>query len=198
MKNNQQSDCDQRDPQAIPQWHAMRREAALVRNLIGSGVTSLGKASYGDKIGEYYAAFFGLSIGLERLAKLCIVVDYAIAHNGQTPTKLSRFGHNLVKLLNYVDNSTAKYSLKLDYSRPTSRVSNAIVRCLDAFADAGRGRYANFAALGDPNLRHEEPISKWWSQVAELILVEHYYGRPVQRKVEARGQKDRHLDIANY
>ncbi len=180
-----QSRRDQKEPQDIPEWHSLRREAALVRHLIGSGVTSLGKASYGDKIGEYYIAFFGLSIGLERLAKLAIVANYAIAHNGQMPTNLSRFGHKLVRLLNCVDNFTAEHSLNLTFPRPTTQISNVIVECLDAFADASRGRYANFAALGDPNLRHEEPISTWWDQVAELILAEHYCGTPSQRKVEA-------------
>ena len=188
MKHRNQSSCDQQNLQDTPEWHSLRREAALVRHLIGSGVTSLGKASYGNNIGEYYTAFFGLSTGLERLAKLCIVADYAIAHNGQTPTTLSRFGHNLVRLLNRVDNVTAERSLNLAYPRPTTQISNAIVQCLDAFADARRGRYANFSALSDPNLRQQEPVSKWWREVAEPILAEHYYGRRVQRNVEARAR----------
>jgi hypothetical protein len=43
-----------------------------------------------------------------------------------------------------------------------------IIECLDAFADANRGRYANFVALDDQNLSQEEPVSKWWGEVAEL------------------------------
>jgi hypothetical protein len=35
----------------------------------------LGRANYANKFGEYYTAFFGLSIGLERLAKLVLVAD---------------------------------------------------------------------------------------------------------------------------
>src|SRR5690606_34158429 len=65
-------------------------------------------------------------------------------------------------------------------------ISQKIVECLDAFADAGRGRYANFAALGDPNLGQDEPIGKWWGEVAELILKEHYYGKAAQKRVEGR------------
>jgi hypothetical protein len=60
-----------------------------------------------------------------------------------------------------------------------------IIECLDAFADARRGRYANFAALGDPKLDQEEPIRKWWGDVAELILKEHYFGKPAQERAEA-------------
>lgn len=181
---------DQRNPQDIPEWHSIGREAALVRHLIGSGVTSLGKANYADKEGEYYTAFFGLSIGLERLAKLILVVNHAILNNGQMPTEqvVRRFGHKLVRLLNTADNISARHSLKLNYPRPTAQISTVIVECLDAFADAGRGRYANFAALGNPNLGQEEPIRKWWGNVAKLILDKHYYGKPAQARVEAQAK----------
>jgi hypothetical protein len=62
------------------------------------------------------------------------------------------------------------------------------LECLDAFADAGRGRYANFTALGDPNLSDEEPIGKWWGEVAELILKDHYNGKQIQARVEGRAR----------
>jgi hypothetical protein len=78
--------------------------------------------------------------------------------------------------------------LKLEYPRPAAPVSVKIIQCLDAFADASRGRYANFAALGDPNLGKEEPIRKWWDEVAELILEQHYYGRPIQERVEGHAK----------
>jgi hypothetical protein len=42
------------DPRDIPEWHAPQREAALVRHLVGSGVTALGTAEYGDRMGVYY------------------------------------------------------------------------------------------------------------------------------------------------
>jgi hypothetical protein len=53
------------NPWDAPEWHALKREAALVRHLLGSGVTSLGRANYADNMGEYYTALFGLSVGLE-------------------------------------------------------------------------------------------------------------------------------------
>jgi hypothetical protein len=87
-----------KNPWDLPEWHAIRREAALVRHLVGSGVTALGRASYADKLGEYYTAFFGLSVGLERLCKLALVADHAISHNGGMPQEgvVSRFGHKLL------------------------------------------------------------------------------------------------------
>jgi hypothetical protein len=178
------------DPWDIPEWHSIGREAALVRHLIGSGATALGRANYADRTGEYYTAFFGLSVGLERLAKLILVADHAITNDGHMPAEkvVRQYGHKLVDLLRAADRVAAKHALKLDYHRPTTAISQKVVECLDAFADAGRGRYANFAALGDPNLGHEEPIRKWWGEVAELILKEHYYGKLIQRNVEARAK----------
>ncbi|MCA7119618.1 MAG: hypothetical protein LGL72_09450 [Acidibrevibacterium sp.] len=180
----------QRNPWDIPEWHAIGRETALVRHLIGSGVTALGRANYADKKGEYYTAFFGLSVGLERLAKLILVADYVISNSGQMPEErvVRRFGHKLVELMQAANGVVEKYNLNLGYKRPTTAISQQIVECLDAFADASRGRYANFASLGDPNLGQEEAIRKWWDGVAELILKEHYYGKAVQQKVEKRAR----------
>ena len=174
-------------PIHMPEWHSIGRETKLACHLLGSGATSLGRASYGDQMGEYYTAFFGLAIGLERLAKLILVVDYAISNGGTLPEEkvVREYGHKLVKLLNAAAEVEVKHGLNLKYNRPTDPISAKIVDVLDAFADASRGRYANFAALGDPNLSREEPIARWWSDVATLILKSHYEGKPIQARVEA-------------
>jgi len=141
-------------------------------------------------MGEYYTAFFGLSVGLERLAKLILVADHAISNSGQMPTEkvIRHFGHKLMKLMDAVDAVVEKNSLTLRYPRPTAPICVKIVECLDAFADASRGRYANFAALGDPSLGKEEPIRKWWNVIAEGILQEHYYGKSIQGRVETNAR----------
>lgn len=175
------------NPWDIPEWHSIGRETRLVRHLLGSGATSLGRASYGDQMGEYYTAFFGLSVGIERLSKLILVADHVISNTGKMPDEkvVRKFGHKLKDLMNAVAVVEAKHSLKLKYNRPTDPISGKIVECLDAFADAGRGRYANFAALGDPNLKADEPISKWWTDVAKLILAKHFEGKAIQARSEA-------------
>ena len=48
---------------------ALNREAGIAAELIASGVTLLGRASYA-RAGLYGQAFFNLSIGFERTAKL--------------------------------------------------------------------------------------------------------------------------------
>ena len=97
-----------KNPWDIPEWHAIGRETALVRHLIGSGITALGRANYADQRGEYYTAFFGLSVGLERLAKLILVADYAICNDGHMP-----FGHKLIDLMTVAETFSAKHNLEL-------------------------------------------------------------------------------------
>ncbi len=179
-----------KNPWDIPEWHYIGRECALVKQLVGSGATSLGRANYADKKGEYYTAFFGLSVGLERLAKLILVGDYAITNTGRMPPQkeVKKFGHNLSALMDGASEVSTRRSFKIKYTRPASTISKKVVECLDAFADAGKGRYANFAALGDPNLSQHEPIQKWWGEVAELILQHHYYGKPIQKRVEGQAK----------
>ena len=160
------------DPWDSPRWGALRREAMLVQQLIGSGATALGRANYADK-GEYYNAFFGLSTGIERLTKLILVADHAICSGGKFPShsNIKNYGHKLHALTKNVQGISSKHQLDLNYVRPTDDISSAIIDCLDAFADANRGRYANFQSLGDPSLGEEfEPIRKYWVKVAEPIL----------------------------
>lgn len=176
------------DPREIPEWRALSRECRLVRDLIGSGVTALGKANYADKKGEYYNAFFGLSVGVERLTKLIMIADGTIQNGGQFPSekKIKKFGHKISDLIDRAEEISNNNSLNTEYCRPNSDISVNIISCLDAFADAGRGRYANFAALGDPNIETEfEPIHKWWVEVAEKILDSHYNGKKFKQKLKA-------------
>lgn len=179
-----------KNPWEVPEWHALGREASLVRHLIGSGATAIGKANYADKMGEYYTAFFGLSVGLERVSKLILVAHYAIENNGKMPDEkvVRKFGHKLIDLANEVESISDKMQLSLRYSRPTQEIPQKILECLDSFSDARRGRYANFASLDSPNLSADEPINKWWGEVAECILKKHYYGKAAQKRVESRAE----------
>lgn len=162
----------------------------LVRHLVGAGATALGHANYANKKGEYYRAFFELSVGLERLSKLILVVEFSLLNEGAMPDEkhIRKFGHQLNNLFAAVDLAGASRGLKLEYPRPTDAVTKCIVENLNAFADARRGRYANFVALGNPQSSQHEPIAKWWTEVAEQILIERYYGKKVQEKVEANAR----------
>jgi hypothetical protein len=177
------------DPSVIPEWKALHREASLVSQIIGSGATSLGRASYGSGFGEYYTAFFGLSIGIERLAKLILVADYAIENGGALPgpVVVRKYGHKIRSLINDVDRIARDRSITVPYLAPTDPICTAVITCLDAFADASKGRYANFEAIGNPHFNaSDEPVNKWWCEVVEPILDRHYRGKAAEVTVKQR------------
>lgn len=82
------------------EWRALQREAQLAAEQIAIGVTTLGKANHAQP-GLYSQAFFGLSIGLERLGKLIIIANHAIDNSGRFPSDndLRQIGHDLRKIL---------------------------------------------------------------------------------------------------
>lgn len=177
------------DPFTLPEWKALHREASLVSQIIGSGATALGRASYGSGFGEYYTAFFGLSIGIERLAKLILIADYAIENAGVLPsqTVVRRYGHRLKSLLDQVERIAIKHGVTVPFLSPSDPICRAVVNCLDAFSDASRGRYANFEAIGNPHFDPaDEPVNKWWTEVVEPILDKHYRGKSAEKGVKER------------
>jgi hypothetical protein len=177
------------DPFTIPEWKALHREASLVSQIIGSGATALGRASYGSGFGEYYTAFFGLSIGIERLAKLILVADYALDNEGALPGQsvVRKYGHKLKDLVSKVDEIAKKRKISVPYLLPTDPICVAVINCLDAFSDASKGRYANFEAIGNPAFDPiNEPVNKWWTEVVEQILDRHYSGKRAEDEVKQR------------
>ena len=177
------------DPFTIPEWNALHREASLVSQILGSGATALGRASYGSGFGEYYTAFFGLSIGIERLAKLILVADYALDNNGALPGQavVRKYGHKLKALIAQARMIAAKRDITVPHIGPDHPICAAVVNCLDAFSDASKGRYANFEAIGNPNFNvADEPVNKWWTEVVEPILDKHYRGKRAEEGVKQR------------
>lgn len=162
------------------EWHYIRQEAMLVRHLIGDGVTALGRAYYGEKgMGQYYLSFFSLSVGLERLMKLIVLADKAIDCDGPLLADkwVSKFNHDLVKLIEHTEHISKNRELELNYKRPDCEIANAIVRNFDAFANAQFGRYFNYKCIQNRDNHDEDPIKKWWNEVGEAILNKYYHNK---------------------
>ncbi len=149
----------------------------------------MGRASYGSGFGEYYTAFFGLSIGIERLAKLILVADYALDNSGALPDQavVRKYGHKLKELIAQVGDIARKRGITVPHIGPDQPICAAVVNCLDAFSDASKGRYANFEAIGNPSFDPaNEPVNKWWTEVVEPILDKHYRGKRAEDGVKQR------------
>jgi hypothetical protein len=149
----------------------------LTRQLLCSGLVSIGRADYADKMGEYFSSFFSLSIGLERLAKLIICFDEQ-QKTGSFPNRkeLKGFGHKVAELLGHVEVVAGARQAATEYTGHSHSISKAIISQLDSFADAGRGRYANFDIMRQPDNAEHEPLSAWMAAVGEPILNSHCRG----------------------
>ena len=93
------------DASEDPVFRALLRESALIAEHLGIGATALGKASFGDAAAYYAQAFFALSVGIERGAKLALSINAALNEHGSflAGEDLRRFGHDLDRLLHAVE-----------------------------------------------------------------------------------------------
>ena len=168
-----------------PEWRALGREAALASEQIASGITALGHANHAQT-GLYNQAFFGLSIGAERTAKLIIVAAHAIENSGSFPTNsvLRNIGHNVSDLFDRCDEIGKKYRQGEEYAvRPDSHIHRGIVKTLTEFGK--RSRYYNLDFLvGDESTSLPDPIAAWWERVAVPILATHYTEKQKSRDME--------------
>lgn len=173
----------ERDPWDYPEWHGFRRETSLATGLVCAGVNSLGRANYAD-LGDYYIALFGLANGIERLGKLIWVVDFRITE-GRSPTnaELKRLGHKLPEIVNAVRAIDRKCGLDLEYPYPDDDMTKCVLDALTMFADASRGRYANFETISGASSPHD-PVIYWWNQVVEPILAKHFHGTKRQKRAQ--------------
>ncbi len=150
----------------------LHQEGYLIRTALAQGLTALRSANIGEK-GQYYAAFFGLSIGLERLFKLILVLDHMARFELAAPTGsvLKNFGgssgHDLLALFaNARKIPVSASSHPLEVLEPPSLEHDIIVH-LSGFAKAC-GRYANFEALATAKPL-ADPLADW-KRIATVIF----------------------------
>jgi hypothetical protein len=163
-----------------PQWKAVQREAQLAAAQVAQGITVLGHANHAQS-GLYAQAFFGISIGLERLGKLIFVADFAVGNNGRFPTDedLRKIGHDVSSLLAKCEEIGQKLNAARQYAaRPTDAIHMGIAETLSLFAT--KLRYYNLNYLAGSSGAQQDPIALWWEKVAKPICARHYSERQRQ------------------
>ncbi len=82
-----------------PSFFLLRQETLLVESSLAAGVTAVRNGTLMDR-GKLYSGFFQLSIGMERLFKLILVIDFMVSNRLSRPTNkwLRDYGHDLVRL----------------------------------------------------------------------------------------------------
>ena len=149
----------------------MLEECELTSALLKSGLHSLRRAGLGDK-GNYYRAFFELSIAIERLLKIIIIMKYRTENEGEFPTINNEniMGHKLIELWS-----------KAELNELTG-IHQEMLVFLDEFA--GYTRYYNLDRIlkkSGKNTKHEGVLAKW-KRIQGLIESKHGKKRYIHRE----------------
>lgn len=147
---------------------ALNNEAKFARSVLGIGVTEIRKANF-CALGIYWQAFTNLSVGLERLAKLVILLNLLIQKKGIFPTdkELKKYGHDLEKLYQESKNIIQQHQIQIDTNLDGEIYQN-ILKVLNGFAKGDR--YSNLDFLtGNLHENAGNPIESWASLVDDWI-----------------------------
>lgn len=133
--------------------------------MLGAGATQIRKGNYAKK-GSYFQAFTSLSTGLERIGKLCLMLDYYIDNRGDFPDfkyLKQNIGHDLeliyAKSQEIID--SRNYSLNNLNSLDSSAHKN-ILKLLSSFAKGDR--YSNINILVNSK-QQSDPLADWFEKV---------------------------------
>jgi hypothetical protein len=139
----------------------LAQEGSLTQSALLSGLEFLCKANY-DKKGSFYSAFFQLSIGLERLMKIVIILDYKANNALKSPTnkQLRTFGHDILGAYEKCKTFAADRGKTADAWFDAGSVEYDMLTFLSEFADGAR--YYNLDQLAGVQ-RHDDPLAKWYA-----------------------------------
>lgn len=141
------------------------KEAQFTKEMLGSGATQIRKANYASK-GIYFQAFTSLSTGIERIGKLCLMLDHYLYNDGSFPDlnyMKTQIGHRLMLLYDKSREVIERRSITLDHLQDLSDpVQQAILRILHDFAEGDR--YSNINLLIGSR-QAGDPIAAWFNEV---------------------------------
>lgn len=168
-------------------FHALADEATFTKEMLASGVTQIGKANYAQK-GIYFQAFTSLATGLERIGKLCLMLDYYIKNNGQFPDRTvlkNQIGHNLQLLYLKSKDIVAQSSINFQFlSNLDDPIHQEILKILSDFAKGDR--YSNIDFLVTQT-RDSDPIFEWYEKV-DKTLYNLRVSAAKKKKIESNAQ----------
>lgn len=146
------------------------REATFTKEVLGSGATQIRKASYAAH-GIYAQSFAALSIGLERIGKLCLLLDHYIDNGGSFPEfnyLKNQVGHKLELIQSHGERIAKQRGIEFAFLSVLNHpVHSSILRVLNAYADGDR--YSNINLLTGGKAK-DDPIATWYEYVDTIIF----------------------------
>lgn len=152
-------------------FRALVNEAMFTKDILGAGATQIRKGNYAQK-GMYFQSFTSLSTGLERIGKLCLMLDYYIEHGGHFPDfryLKNEIGHDIELIYQKSKEIVRKRNIKLrTLQNLDGEIHLNIIMSLSAFAKGDR--YSNINVLINSK-QQSDPVSRWFESV-DLKLFE--------------------------
>jgi hypothetical protein len=151
-------------------FNALVKEAQFTKEMLGSGATQIRNANYAAK-GIYFQAFTSLSTGLERIGKLCLMLDYYVETGGKFPdcNYLKKdIGHKIsliyLKSMSVINDR----SISLNYLENLDEtIHQNILTVLSDFAEGDR--YSNINLLVGSR-QQSDPVASWFENVDQVIF----------------------------
>lgn len=150
-------------------FNALIKEAQFTKEILGAGATQIRNANYASK-GTYFQSFASLSTGLERIGKLCLMLDFYIDNGGKFPDfkyLKNDIGHNINTLYKKSMEMKERRSINLRFMENLD--SQIHQNILNVFSDFAIGdRYSNINLLVGSQQK-SDPVSNWYTTVDRLL-----------------------------
>ena len=151
-------------------FNALLKEAQFTLEMLGSGATQIRKANHTTK-GTYFQALTSLSTGIERIGKLCLILDHYIQTGGQFPSfdqMKNEIGHDIEKIYKKSQDIIRDRGIILEHLQSLDNpVHQAILRSLSNFAKGDR--YSNINLITG-SVQTRDPIADWFNSVDKSIF----------------------------
>lgn len=175
-------------------YHSIFDELEFIDEVIRYGVTQLGKANFTNR-GMYFQAFSNLSIGIERIGKICIFTDHYINNGSEFPDKkeMKKIGHNLNNIYQKCFKIKENCSFKFQFLNQFESIHITLLDILCRFAQSDRYANLDFLATG----LEKEPI-KLWSEKIDQKILDNYVSSHKKNKILAFSQAPNSLNSCIY
>ena len=152
----------------------LQQEGHLIHSALTNGLTALSRANVHDK-GNCYAAFFQLSIGMERLMKAALFADYLVSNDDSPPPNLRSKGHDLERMLDDLQTMGSPAAERFRGLARKGTIGRDILHFLNCFGR--RTRYFNLDGLTSSS--DLDPLQSW-NRLMSRILTEEVPERTIK------------------
>lgn len=174
----------------------LQDEAFLFQSCICFGLTRLRKAIAYDK-GEVYSGLLNLSVGIERLQKSIIVIEYMTKNSYKCPPKeyVADHKHGIISLHKKLSQISKDEINPIKDLESLNVTQKRILSLLNEFST--RSRYFNLDALSDSG-NYQNPLKEWES-ILEMVVTEKLEKRDVKRTKERMNElADRMSEFSTF